>query len=98
MKKLILLLCLGLATPAFVGCGLAKQSNRTHHAIEDKSYDVDRVVVQVKDGKKTVIVYMNRKVTDEDKKVIRKIAREQVPDAQAVQIRQPGKPVASGGK
>ena len=100
MKKLILLLCLGFATPAFVGCGMAKQSNRTHHAIEDnnKRFDVDKVVVQVKNGKKTVVVHMARKVSDEDKKVIRKIVMEQVPDAQSVVIRLPGKTTAAKKK
>lgn len=89
MKKLIFVLCIGLAATA-VGCGMLKQSNAAHHAIEDQGYDVDKVVVKVKDGRKTVVVHTQMQVTKEDIKHIKAIVREKIPDAQKVTVQSPG--------
>jgi hypothetical protein len=86
MKKLTVLLCLAFVL-ATVGCGLVKQSNRAHHAVEDKTnYEVDKVLVQVKDGRKTVIVHTVKKVPTEDHDVIKDVVLEVVPDAHEVRV------------
>ncbi len=83
MKKLILTLCLGLAMPV-VGCAMLKQSNAAHHAIEDQNYDVDKVVVKVKNGHKTAEVHTRHNLTDEDRERITAIVLEQIADAEDV--------------
>jgi hypothetical protein len=86
MKRLTILLCLVFVV-ATIGCGLAKQSNRAHHAVEDKtSYDVDKVLVQVKNGRKTVIVHTTKKVPTEDHDLIKDVVLEVVPDAHEVRV------------
>lgn len=87
MKKLLLTLVL-LAAP-MTGCSLMGQSNAAHHAVEDHDYNVDKVVVAVKNGKKTVTVHLLEDVDQEDVKRIKAIVRDEIPDADKVRVKRP---------
>ncbi|MCP4601273.1 MAG: hypothetical protein GY847_12240 [Proteobacteria bacterium] len=90
MKNLILALCLGFAIP-MVGCAMLKQSNAAHHAIEDHNYDVEKVVVKVKNGHKTAVVHSKSKFTAEDREKITAIVMEEIPDAEGVTFQRSSK-------
>jgi hypothetical protein len=87
MKNILLILLLSVAP--MTGCSLMGQSNAAHHAVEDHNYNVDKVVVKVKNGKKTVVVHLLDAVDQEDTKRIKAIVREEIPDADKVRVKQP---------
>ena len=72
-----------------VGCSLLKQSNTTHHAIEDRNYDVDKVVVKVNNGHKKVVVFLLQTVDEAGIKEIEAIVKREIPDAEKVKVRTP---------
>ncbi len=72
-----------------LGCSLIKQSNTTHHAIEDQNYDVDKVVVKVKNGHKKVVVFLLRKADEAGISDIKAIVMQEIPDAEKVRVRNP---------
>ena len=87
MKNILFTLLLSVAPMA--GCSLMGQSNAAHHAVEDHNYNVDKVVVKVKNGKKTVVVHLLEDVDQEDAKRIKAIVRGEIPDADKVRIKRP---------
>lgn len=87
MKNILFTLLLSVAP--LTGCSLMGQSNAAHHAVEDHDYKVDKVVVKVKNGKKTVVVHLLEAVDQEDTKRIKAIVREEIPDTDKVRVKQP---------
>ncbi len=86
MKRILFTLFL-LFTSPIVGCTLLGQSNAAHHAVEDYNYDVDKVVVKVANGKKTVTVFLLHKVDEKGVEEIKAIVKDKIPDAEEVRIK-----------
>lgn len=66
---------------------MMSQSGHTHSAIENEVCDVHKVIVKKENGVKTVTVVVTEEVTDEQKAQIDEITKQQVPDANQVEIK-----------
>jgi hypothetical protein len=86
MKKLLIILCLLFATP-IAGCTALGQSNAAHHSLQDHDYAVDKVVVKVKNGEKSVNVFIFGEVDKEAREEIKALVMEQIPDAKKVRVK-----------